>query len=341
MADSKTMIHPRIFWIDVVKFLAIFMIIHAHVLYIASQDAEDDVTCSMDFLYGNSIVASLGVPLFMMVSGALLFEKHFRTWSDIFTFYRNNLLPLFVTAEIWIAGYCLITQRPFSMQELLLCMALAHKPEVHLWYVRVIVMYYLAVPFLNILRLRYKCIFIFLLLAVTSFTFVYNGWLILTGDACPTSPSRSYFCYIVYMTIGWWIRKVGITRERLILAFSSMMLSGIILFLSLMETDYFLWYDNPLLAVAAISLFYIIKTLPTATVNKNINKWISEISKMSYGIYLSHFLLVYVVGVLMEFCGCNELCIYVSLVVLVIVNAALITMMKRILPRISKIFFRY
>ena len=150
------MIHPRIFWIDVVKFLAIFMIIHAHVLYIASQDAEDDVTCSMDFLYGNSIVASLGVPLFMMVSGALLFEKHFRTQSDIFTFYRNNLLPLFVTAEIWIAGYCLITQRPFSMQELLLCMALAHKPEVHLWYVRVIVMYYLAVPFLNILRLRYK-----------------------------------------------------------------------------------------------------------------------------------------------------------------------------------------
>lgn len=86
MADSKTMIHPRIFWIDVVKFLAIFMIIHAHVLYIASQDAEDDVTCSMDFLYGNSIVASLGVPLFMMVSGALLFEQHFRTWSDIFTF---------------------------------------------------------------------------------------------------------------------------------------------------------------------------------------------------------------------------------------------------------------
>lgn len=158
----------RIFWIDVVKVIAICMVIYAHVFWII-RDAKIDGTFAMEFFLKNSIVVSLGVPLFMMVSGTLLFDKSFTSKLDILAFYKRSLLPLVITAEIWIIAYSLVVQESFSLKELLLCMIFIHKPEVHLWYVRMIVMYYLAVPFLNILRQRYKYVFISLLLAVLAF----------------------------------------------------------------------------------------------------------------------------------------------------------------------------
>lgn len=297
----------RIFWIDVVKVIAICMVIYAHVFWII-RDAKIDGTFAMEFFLKNSIVVSLGVPLFMMVSGTLLFDKSFTSKLDILAFYKRSLLPLVITAEIWIIAYSLVVQESFSLKELLLCMIFIHKPEVHLWYVRMIVMYYLAVPFLNILRQRYKYVFISLLLAVLAFTFVYNGWLIWKGDLCPTTPSRSYLCYLVYMAIGYWISKMDISMSRCFIAVCGMLFGSYILFSSLRATEYFLWYDNPLLACIAISLFYIIRAgFDSYTMSGKLQSWISEISKMSYGIYLSHFILIYAVGMYFHLYGCSEM----------------------------------
>ena len=155
----------RIFWIDIVKFVAILFVILAHVVWIVEQGIQVNCILSNDFLTINSIIATLGVPLFMLVSGSLLLGKDFKSNSDIFAFYKRGLLPLFITAEIWIVIYCLVTIRPFSLKEMLLCMAFAHKPEVHLWYVRLIVIYYLLIPFLN--RLRSKQISVYILNSAT------------------------------------------------------------------------------------------------------------------------------------------------------------------------------
>ncbi len=43
----------------------------------------------------------LGVPLFLMISGALLLEKRIKDENDIRRFYRHNLLGLVITSEIW------------------------------------------------------------------------------------------------------------------------------------------------------------------------------------------------------------------------------------------------
>ncbi len=109
----------RIFWIDVVKVIAICMVIYAHVFWII-RDAKIDGTFAMEFFLKNSIVVSLGVPLFMMVSGTLLFDKSFTSKLDILAFYKRSLLPLVITAEIWIIAYSLVVQESFSLKELLL-----------------------------------------------------------------------------------------------------------------------------------------------------------------------------------------------------------------------------
>lgn len=328
----------RIFWIDIVKFIAILFVILAHVVWMVEQDIQVTNILSNDFLTFNRIIATLGVPLFMLVSGSLLLGKDFKSNSDIFAFYKVGLLPLFITAEIWIAIYCLVTIRPFSFKEMLLCMVFAHKPEVHLWYVRLIVIYYLLIPFLNRLRSNWISVYISLLIVIASFTFIYNGWLILKGDVCPTHSNRSYFCYLIYMAIGYQLSRIKLSKMVFVISIIMAVVGGHILFLSLTRVNYFLWYDNPMIAFVSMSLFYIIRCLCNSFKD---NKLIVEISKMSYGIYLSHFILIYIIGKCMQYYGCNMGIFYLLLFSIFLIDFTIIWGVKKITPKFSKVFFRY
>lgn len=113
---------------------------------------------------------------------------------------------------------------------------------------------------------------------------------------------------------------------------------GHILFLSLTRVNYFLWYDNPMIALISLSLFYIIRHLCNPFKD---NKLIVEISKMSYGIYLSHFILIYIIGKCMQYYGCNMGIFYLSLLSVILIDFTIIWGVKRITPKFSKVFFRY
>lgn len=83
----------RIFWIDIVKFIAVLFVILAHIVWIVEQEIHIKGNLLNDFLTINRIIATLGVPLFMLVSGSLLLGKEFKSNSDIFAFYKRGLLP--------------------------------------------------------------------------------------------------------------------------------------------------------------------------------------------------------------------------------------------------------
>ena len=328
----------RIYWIDVVKFVAVVFVILAHVVWATEQSNHDGCELPVNLMIINRVIASLGVPLFMMVSGTLLMKKSFETKADIMAFYRHGLFPLVVTAEIWIVVYCLIALRPFTFKELILNMALVRKPEVHLWYVRVIVIYYLLIPFLNRLRINSKWLFVVLLALVATFTFAYNAWLIYDGNLCPTTPNRSYFCYLIYMTAGFVLARQSLSPKKLYAAVFMLLIGGAVLFLTLSRIGYFLWYDNPLLAVMAISLFYIIRFVFLGKMEKHV---VSEISKMSYGIYLSHFLLIYVVGMIVKASSLNGISFYLALLAVLMFDFILILGIKKYAPKVCKVVFRY
>lgn len=110
------------------------------------------------------------------------------------------------------------------------------------------------------------------------------------------------------------------------------------MFLTLSRTGYFLWYDNPLLAVMAISLFYIIRFVFFCKMEKHV---VSEISKMSYGIYLSHFLLIYVVGMIVKADWFNGAYFYLALLAVLMFDFILILGIKKYAPKVCKVVFRY
>lgn len=93
-----------------------------------------------------------------------------------------------------------------------------------------------------------------------------------------------------------------------------------------------------MIALVSMSLFYIIRHLCNSFKD---NKLIVEISKMSYGIYLSHFILIYIIGKCMQYYGCNIGIFYLSLFSIILIEFAIIWGVKKIMPKFSKVFFRY
>ena len=62
---------------------------------------------------------------------------------------------------------------------------------------------------------------------------------------------------------------------------------------------------------------------------------------MSYGIYLSHFILIYIIGKCMQYFGCNMGIFYLSFVAIILIDFTIILGVKKITPKFSKVFFRY
>lgn len=110
------------------------------------------------------------------------------------------------------------------------------------------------------------------------------------------------------------------------------------LYLSLVREDYFLWYDHPLIALVAIGVFYVIRYLSSSL---KVSESIVEISKMSYGIYLSHFILIYMAVDYMQCFVCDIVVFYLTLIGVFVIDIIVISMVKRYIPKFSNVFFRY
>lgn len=93
-----------------------------------------------------------------------------------------------------------------------------------------------------------------------------------------------------------------------------------------------------MIALISLSLFYIIRHLCNSFKD---NKLIVEISKMSYGIYLSHFILIYMIGRFMLFYGCTIGIFYLSLLAVILIDITIIWSVKKVIPIFSKVLFRY
>lgn len=88
----------------------------------------------------------------------------------------------------------------------------------------------------------------------------------------------------------------------------------------------------------AISLFYIIRFVFLGKMEKHV---VSDISKMSYGIYLSHFLLIYVVGMIVKADWFNGAYFYLALLAVLMFDFILILGIKKYAPKVCKVVFRY
>ena len=100
----------RCYWMDVARAVAILSVTLNHAVNRAYSNYHNQLE---EFLHismastllktGVTVFSHLGVPLFLMLSGALLLRKRFSGPAEVGRFYRHNLGRIVITMELWLA----------------------------------------------------------------------------------------------------------------------------------------------------------------------------------------------------------------------------------------------
>lgn len=97
-------------------------------------------------------IGRLGVPIFLFLTGILILKKEINEDKDICKFYKNNLIPLFITVEIWNIIYNIflaLMSKNFSIGIVLQNILFFKQVDMNnMWYMIMILGIYIALPFI-------------------------------------------------------------------------------------------------------------------------------------------------------------------------------------------------
>lgn len=283
----------RIFFYDLTKAIAILLVVlvcHA-CCNLENKESTLGYLCEAIGLYG--------VPFFVLVSGALVLNKTNLGSRKGFTrFYKHNLLSLWITAEVWIVFYYLLCMPSYDLTTFLRNFLLIDKAAAHLWYIRMIVAYYIILPGIAYLLHHKNKRWILWVLCTISFclTFGLNAYHMIIGNAQISDSKIVYFSYLIYFVAGYAVSNKFLEKTPLwfLNILSIAMLICLYMVAAKGHASWYLWYDNPLVLIGSITLFELFRriTLTISVPEGLLPRCIIALSKMSFGIYLSHFIIV-------------------------------------------------
>lgn len=325
---------PRILYLDAARCAAILLIALNHAvsrtwyIYTSSQEEFAKINRFSSILKTILYVFSLfGVPLFLMITGALILKRRFETKEELVRFYRHNWLSLLITAEIWFfIGYwfnLLLDPANQALREagigdaLLGCLkTLLFVDQLRfgsMWYVPMILSVYVMLPLAAYLlhhlpdrrALLLPLIGVFLtdLLLPTI-----NRYYVLPGN----DPLHYYLygenflsAYLLYVFMGWWISAGGLKK----LSDRALIAAAILCFLLCTSLQFFLFscsaerieYMSPGTLACSALLFECFRRY-----SERLRRWerpIAAISRSSFAVYLLH---IYFMSALYWFCDFSD-----------------------------------
>lgn len=244
-------------------------------------------------------VGRLGVPVFLMLTGALVLPKRFEDGSDFRRFWLHNLLPLVVTIEVWVVIYNVYLwagdgtfRRGDLVRELLL---VQNVPLAHWWYLPMVARLYLVLPFASValrhVRVRwYRPAF----LALFTYVYIFGTYERLRAGlglpesvSIPASDPYSVLACTGYVVVGYLIDSRKALRGMSLPILSLLTLACLSLAWATTMAVGDAWYDNPGLLVAGAGTF---ETALRSAERKpaGCSRLIASLSKMSFGVYFVH-----------------------------------------------------
>ena len=194
---------------------AIFTIIFAHIGYSLSSDPK--------FLYPYSILAGVGVNLFLFLSGFGLTLSHLKSPLSPFSFYKKRLLKLFIPLWIVITIFLLtdyfVLQRAYPISEIIHSF-LGFFPKADLfqnldspfWYFSVILFYYLIFPLVSFRKILYLSPILILFL---SLLFINNTPLSIDMDVLKLYKLH-YLAFPLGISFGLIIQHIKLNLNRML-----------------------------------------------------------------------------------------------------------------------------
>ncbi len=285
----------RIFYFDLLKVLAIIMVVINHSYWWCVSNSPFGRGLNVFLL----MFSKAAVPLFFMVSGALILSRK-TTYKEVFTKrIVRVLIPLILVSIIWTI---------YKQGNMLLLPAyiLNGSGEQYIpywiWYLYAIIALYVMTPFLQKMLSKFKkrdyLIFIVLFLVIPSFLKMISTILpFIIGKTIIFNPD--FFDILFPVQIGYYVTGYFLAGNYIKITKKCCNISFAVLIFTLLFSTLFTLYvnDNSVLdsysyfttAVEAICIFTIIKFyFNKGLSNQTLEKVITNISNSVFGVYLFH-----------------------------------------------------
>lgn len=273
-------------FLDVLRWNATAMVVMLHVVSGVTAILSYEMSGKQRAVYYTvKALMTTGVPIFLMISGALLLdpEKEINIRKILTHYLRRILLALLLFGTLFSVMELVMTEGIFyfSMIWKGFFNTLAGKSWAHMWYLYELAGLYLAVPVLRtVIRyggqklLQYTLILGFLFSSLIPFAEQLTEFD--TGFTYPFSG-----IYLLYFTAGYYFLKYGRINPWVSASAAVLIVSVLIAdigFLRLFRVS----YDSPFIVLLAVSLFL-------TAANSGIRvSWMSRHRNLCFGIYLLH-----------------------------------------------------
>ena len=315
-ADAEKKTAVKILYLDVLRVIACLFVIIIH----GSVDYATGEVGTANFWVGNffNSLARPAVPLFVMISGALMLDEQYVITKQKWTGHIKKMTIFYFG---WAAIYCAVFKllwmtvfermqiQPVHVMDMIGEVINGH---VHLWFVPMIIGLYLLQPLLRlwVKKDNMKYVEYFLLLS-TFFAVVIPQAMTLLGMASPMIGKATIFkniglehCtgYVVYFVLGWYlnnkdfkcVKRIGLIGAA---AFAVTFLGTYIL-IRIVETNRYILCDYFSITVwlysSAIFILCREKLKRVKYSDKLLCRGVSFIVKNSLGIYAAHYGLFWV-----------------------------------------------
>lgn len=313
--------HTRKYDLDVLRALAIISVSMNHAV---NRTYENFEYAFFEFrtipLWSTAVKAlaivfgHIGVPLFLMISGALLLNKRMDGEKDIQKFYRHNLLSILITTEIWyvIMYFFLLAfhtewsdMTPWSALSGLISTVLFTNQTTmdSMWYMPMILCVYMVMPYAMMIvrqiRLRMfllPCLVLYVAEMVLPFiNSMFKLHFIDMYLSFAPRGSNLFSMYFLYVILGYWVNRGGLRRirGRYIAAATAVcfaLCTAFVFYAYTRPPQVVLDYDFPLLPVLAACVFEIIRR--GAYGLKRIQRPVTYLAKISFAVYFVHILIM-------------------------------------------------
>lgn len=287
--------------LDITRIIAVLAVVMTHTSagFVTSYN-----TTTLEFLWGNIFdsISRIGVPLFVMVSGALMLDEN-RNVSIRSLLLKNikNIVSLLI---FWSVLYCCIYDIAFpllkgealSFKSIVYSMVMGHY---HMWYLYMIIGLYLITPFLReFVNKRNKnlvCLF-FTVSILTQFSQpILNGLSLMWEDVIYLVKFIEKFHldffggFITYYIIGWYLMNIEIKKKYRFYCIGLFSLLITILYVQITK-DYPNGYSNVnlLTLLYSVAVFIALNCERRWTPNNRLKNIIEILSKLSFGVYIVH-----------------------------------------------------
>lgn len=316
---ERTAEKERIIYVDILRIMSIVSVIILHITADILTRTNNFDTASWWVSNVFNSVTRFAVPVFFMISGAMILRLNMKSYKD---FYLKRVWPLVISLVSWSLLYGLyyqyyIVRSPMTVYEFLRSFAyklISDGNYVHLWFLYAIIAIYITVPMM--LKLVKACSEKDLRYFLTLWFIVSVVYRFVSEFVMKTTSQSIYISFfdiplftgfLGYFILGYYLYTYELTPKLKSILFNL----GVISFFATPVATYFasrhqgildeMFYGNYSITVffMAIAIFIYFQEKEAALskkINVKIKKMIGSLSKASFSIYLIHLMVQLMVG---------------------------------------------